>query len=148
MIKHQFASLFSPASAVLALAFLAPVPAQAHGRATTVYGSRGGVFQRQINHAPGSFSASGSAVLADGRAANRSFSTQRTDTGGTTAAQVTGFDGRSATYNSARTRTETGYTRQVNVAGRNGGTGTKQVEVSRQNGTVSRTVTATHTPAP
>lgn len=148
MIKHRHAFLVPPVTAVLALVLLAPVAAQAHGRSTTVHGPRGGLFQRQVNHAPGSFSASGSAVLADGRTASRSFSTQRTSTGRTTAAHVTGFDARSATYNSAHTRTDTGYTRQVNVAGPNGGTGAKQVEVSRQNGTISRTVTATHTPAP
>lgn len=147
MNKNSFVSLTS-ATALLAVAFALPVDVLARGRSTTVYGARGGTFQRQVNHTPGNFSASGSARLADGRSASRSFTTQRTDTGRTTGGRVTGFNGKTGTYDSTRTRTDTGYTRQVNVAGPNGGTGSKKVDVSRQNGTVTRTVAATHTPAP
>lgn len=147
MNKNSFVSLTS-AAALLAVAFALPVDVQARSRSTTVQGARGGTFQRQVNHTPGNFSASGSARLADGRSASRSFSSQKTDTGRTTSARATGPNGKTASYDSTRVRTDTGYTRQVNVAGPNGGTGSKQVDVSRQNGTVTRTVNAAHTPAP
>lgn len=147
MNKNSFVSLAS-ATALLAVAFALPVDVLARGRSTTVHGARGGTFQRQVNHTPGNLSASGAARLADGRSASRSFATQRTETGRSTSGRVTGFNGKTGSYDSTRTRTDTGYTRQVNLAGPNGATGSKQVDVSRQNGTVTRTVSATHIPAP
>lgn len=136
------------ATTALALAALSLVPADAHarGRSTSVHGARGGYYQRQVSRTPGHLSASRSATLPDGRTAGRSVDSQRTDTGRTTSARATGFDGRTATYDATRTRTDTGYQRQVNATGPNGATASKQVDVSNQNGTVTRTVTRTATP--
>jgi hypothetical protein len=134
------------AVAVVALGALSPIEAQARGRSTTVHGARGGIYQRQVSHTPGRFTASQSATLPNGKAASRSLSTQKTDTGRTTSAQAVGFNGKSATYDSTRNRTETGYTRNATAVGPNGATASKQVNVSTQDGNVSRTVTTTKMP--
>jgi hypothetical protein len=135
----------------LALAFgtaVAPVTAYARGRSTVVNGPRGGNYQRQATHSPGNLSASESVTLPNGKSANRSVTSQRTDTGRTTSAQATRLNGQSATYASTATRTDTGFTRQATATGANGGTVSKQVTVSNQEGVVSRTVTTDVVPKP
>ncbi len=132
--------------AIAALVCLTPIEAQARGRSTTVKGPRGGTYQRQVNRTPGNISASSAATLPNGKTATRSLSSQKTATGRTTSAQATGFNGKTATYDSTRTKTETGYVRQANATGRNGGTSSKQVSVSKENGTITRNVTTTTRP--
>jgi hypothetical protein len=134
------------AVAVVAFGALSPIEAQARGRSKTVHGARGGSYQRQVNHMPGHLTASKSATLPNGKTASRSLSTQKTDTGRSTSAQAIGFNGKSATYESTRSRTENGYTRHATAVGPNGATASKQVNVSSQDGNVSRTVTTTKTP--
>jgi hypothetical protein len=87
-----------------------------------------------------------SAQLPNGKTATRTLTTEKTDTGRTTTAQATGFNGKTATFNSTRTNTAEGYTRQVTATGSNGASLSKQIDVSRENGTVSRNVTETITP--
>jgi hypothetical protein len=102
-------------------ATLAPITVHARGRSAVVHGPRGGQYQRQASHSPGNFSASESVMLPSGRSANRSVTSQRTDTG---------------------------FTRQVTATGAHGGTASKQVAISTQDGTVSRTVTTAVVPKP
>lgn len=138
-------SFFLAASVVASL--LAPATAEARGRNVTVQGTRGGMYQRQISKTPGHYSTNRSATLPDGRTASRSFDTQRTDTGRTTTARATSLQGQTATYDSSRTRTDTGYVRDVAITGPDGGNATKQVNVSKHGGTVTRTVSTSATPA-
>lgn len=141
-LHRTFSAAGLAAAAFLTLATLSA----ARTRSTTVFGPRGGVYQRQVSHTPGHLSASGSATLPNGKTATRNVTSDRTDTGRTTSAQVTGFNGKTATYNSTRTNTANGYTRQATATGPNGGAATKTVDVSQQNGTITRSVTTTVTP--
>jgi hypothetical protein len=147
-MKNKALNRFLAATAValVAVGSFAPVEAFARGRSTTTYGSRGGVYHRQVSQSPGAFSASASAIAPNGKTASRSFSSQKTATGRTTSAQSTGFNGKNATYDSTRTKTETGYIRQASATGANGATAAKQVNVSNNNGSVTRTVSTTTTP--
>lgn len=136
------------AAALGALVAMVPTQVQARGRTTVVHGSRGVVYQRHVEHVPGSVNASGSVTRPDGRTASRSFSTQKTDTGRVTSARATGFNGKTATYDASRMRTANGFERQVNATGPNGATASKHVSVAREGDTVTRTVTRTSTPPP
>jgi hypothetical protein len=125
---------------------LIPLTASAREHSTTVYGRRGGIYGRNVTHSPGYTSVNESAQLPNGKTATRTLTTEKTDTGRTTTAQATGFNGKTATFNSTRTNTAEGYTRQVTATGSNGASLSKQIDVSRENGTVSRNVTETITP--
>lgn len=134
---HRFASL----SAAFALsALLLPASAGARGRSTTFLGARGGVYHREVTHQPGNFCATESVTLPRGRIASRSVQSTATTDGRTTQVQSTGFGGRTATYSSTRVDHASGYTRQVTATGRDGSSAAKTVDVSRQNGTTTRTV--------
>ncbi len=132
--------------ALITVVSLAPVEAHARGRSTTVNGSRGGTYNRQVNKSKGNVSASATATTPNGKTATSSLTSQKTETGRTTSAQATGFNGKTATYDSTRTKTENGYTREASAEGPNGGTVEKQVNVAKENGTVTRTVNTVKTP--
>jgi hypothetical protein len=130
----------------LALSLLVPVNADARGFSATRTGRNGGVYTRQVSQTPGHFSASGSATLPNGKSASRSFASQATETGRTTSATATGFNGKTATCGSTSTQTETGHTRSAQAVGPNGGTASKEINVSKENGVTTRTVTTATTP--
>jgi hypothetical protein len=96
----------------------------------------------------GTVSASASTTLPDGRTASRTLESQRTETGRTTTGTATGFNGKTATIDSTTTRTGSDYNRDTTVTGPNGGKKETTVDVARQDGTTTRTVTRTATPAP
>ncbi|ACB75586.1 hypothetical protein [Opitutus terrae] len=146
-----FSSLSQAAAGIAmlgALLAIVPTEAQARSRTTVVHGSRGAVYQRQVEHVPGRLNASGAVTRPDGRTASRSFSTQKTNAGRVTSARATGFNGKTATYDSSRVRTANGYERQATATGPNGATASKHVSVAREGDTVTRTVTHTNTPPP
>ena len=145
-MKNHLISRFVVASPLIAACACLLTPAvHARSFSSTVHGARGGVYQRDVAHSPGSFSASGSATLPNGKNASRSMSTQRTTTGRTTTAQATGFNGKTASYQSTRTDTETGYVREASAIRPRGTTAAKQIVVSNHDGTVSRSVHRTRT---
>lgn len=113
------------------------------GEPTTT--NNGTVDQRTVTHVPGSTSANETVTLPDGCTITRKGSTQRTTTGRTTHAEATNTKGKTATYDSTRTKTENGYARAAETVRPNGATATKQVEVTKENGTVTRNATTTVT---
>lgn len=146
-MKNKMPARFLATAAVALVALsLAPLEAQARGRATVVHGARGRTYERQVHRSPGSFSASESVTLRNGKTATRSINRQRTDTGSTTSASATGFNGRTRTYDSTTTRTDSGRVREATATGPNGGTVAKDVVVTNQDGVHTRSVTVTRTP--
>lgn len=124
-----------------------------HVEKTSTYTSpKGKVSTRESIRATdpttGNITGSSHTTLANGKTASSSLSSQKTDTGRTTTGERTGFNGKTSTYNSTKTKTADGFTRDLTKTGPNGGTLQKDITVSKQGGTVDRTVTTTKTPPP
>lgn len=143
---QRFITAFS--AAVIILGASLPAVALARTRSTHATGSKGGTYQREVKKSPGSYASSSTATLPNGKTATGSLTSEKTDTGRTTSAQRTDFNGKTSSYDSTRTKTDTGYVRQAEADGKNGGTASKNVVVSKQGNTVTRTATTQVTPPP
>jgi hypothetical protein len=119
-------------------------------KSSTFTGQNGQTTTHEANRTTdlktGSVNASASTTLPDGRTASRSLQSERTDTGRSTTGTATGFNGKTATIDSTTTRTDSGHNRQTTVTGPNGGKQVTTVDVTRQDGTTTRTVDRAVTP--
>ncbi len=89
------------------------------------------------------FTSESSRMGFDGRTASRSYERTRTDSGFTEAGSATRRNGRTYALSGSRTRTETGYNRGRAVSGSNGTIASRNVDVARAGGQVTRNVTTT-----
>lgn len=83
---------------------------------------------------------------AQGQTANRQVEVVHDKEAGTRTRTMTGttFDGKPVSGQSVTTRTEDGFTRQDSFTGPNGQTRTREMDVSRDGNTVTKTVTTTN----
>ncbi len=83
---------------------------------------------------------------AQGQTATRQVEVSNDPTAGTHTRTMSGttFDGKPVSGQSVTTRTDDGYTRQGSFTGPNGQTSTRDVDVSRDGNTVTKTVTTTN----
>jgi len=121
-------------------------------RSTTYTSPQGKVSTRESTRtkdaATGTINGSSSTTLANGKTADSRFTSEKTDTGRTTTGERTGFNGKTSGYSSTRTNTTDGFTREVTKTGPKGATLEKDIAVTKDGNTVTRTETTTKTPAP
>ena len=101
---------------------------------------------RTLDKSTGTVTGSAKTTLANGKTASSNFTSVKTDTGRTTTGQITGFNGKVSNYQSTTTRTANGFKREAVTTGPNGGTVTKDVDVTHEDGTTTRTATVTANP--